>query len=86
MHCVLCAKHRNHRILDLRAFRRLVERGLIPPEEFITIETGKQEVVTRHFKNSVNVRAFYEGKTQYKVRRVVANFWCSSSENAELLL
>lgn len=64
--------HRNHRILDLRAFRRLVERGLIPPEEFITIETGKQEVVTRHFKNSVNVRAFYEGKTQYKVRCVVA--------------
>ncbi len=46
-----------------------MERGLIPPEEFITIETGQQQIVTRHFRNKANVRSFYEGKTQYKVKR-----------------
>ena len=54
-------------MLDLHAFRTLVERGLIPPEEFITIETGQQQVVTKHFHNAANVHAFYKGKTQYKV-------------------
>ena len=55
-------------MIDLRAFRRLVDRGLISAEDFITIETGQQQVVTRHFKNTANVRAFYEDKTRYKVR------------------
>ena len=59
---------RNHRIIDLRAFRGLVDRGLISAEDFITIETGQQQVVTKHFKNAAVVNKFYEDKTQYKVR------------------
>lgn len=55
-------------MIDLRAFRGLVDRGLISAEDFITIETGQQQVVTRHFKNAANVHAFYEDKTRYKVR------------------
>ena len=58
---------RNHRILDLRAFRGLVERGLIPPEEFVTIGTQKQQAVTTRFKHSADVKKFYEGKMGYKV-------------------
>lgn len=55
-----------------------MERGLVPPEEFITIETGRQEVVTKHFKNPASVRAFYEGKTQYKVsKQASALFFCN---------
>eukprot|EP00903_Cladosiphon_okamuranus_P019123 g17595.t1 len=63
----LSAMCMNHRILDLRAFRGLVERGLIPPEEFITIETWKQQGVTTKFKHSADVKEFYEGKMGYKV-------------------
>lgn len=55
-------------MIDLRAFRGLVERGLIAAEDFITIETGQQQVVTRHFKNAANVRNFYEDKNRFKVR------------------
>lgn len=55
-------------MLDLRAFRGMVERGLILADDFITIETGQVQVVTRHFKNAANVRNFYKDKTHYKVR------------------
>lgn len=55
-------------MIDLRAFRGLVDRGLISAEDFVTIETGQQQVVTRHFKNAPVVRKFYEDKTRYKVR------------------
>ena len=64
---------RNHRILDLRAFRGLVERGLIPPEEFITIGTQKQQAVTTRFKHSDDVKRFYDGKMGYKV--AVSHVW-----------
>eukprot|EP00752_Nemacystus_decipiens_P002967 g2756.t1 len=63
----LSAMCMNHRMIDLRAFRRLVERGLISAEDFITIETGQQQVVTKHFRNAANVHKFYEDKTRYKV-------------------
>lgn len=55
-------------MLDLRAFRGLVERGLITADDFVTIETGQQQVVTRHFRNAANVRNFYEDKTRHKVK------------------
>eukprot|EP00752_Nemacystus_decipiens_P011546 g10252.t1 len=63
----LSAMCMNHRILDLRAFRALVERGVIPPEEFITIGTQKQQAVTTRFKHSADVESFYMGKMGYKV-------------------
>lgn len=83
-----CMQHtnafRNHRMLDLRAFRGLVERGLIPAEDFITIETGQQQVVTRHFRNAINVRNFYEDKSQYKVRALMHSLYRWSRVYVEL--
>ncbi|CAM9450103.1 unnamed protein product [Pylaiella littoralis] len=63
----LSAMCMNHRILDLRAFRGLVERGLVLPEDFVTIETGKQEITTKRFKHAKDVRKFYKDKIQYGV-------------------
>lgn len=45
-----------------------METGQILPEDFVTIETGKQDMVTKHFKHAENVHKFYKGKTHYKVR------------------
>ena len=61
---------RTHRILDIRYFRRLVEKGSLTADDFVTINTHKMQRTTRHFRRRNDVLDFFRAQLQYKARRL----------------
>lgn len=58
---------RNHRILDLGAFRALVERQLIAADDFVTIDTSKRSTTTAHFTDVTRVQRYYKEHSKHNV-------------------
>lgn len=67
--------NRNHRILDLRSFRTIIERGLVLAEDFVTIQTGQQGITTHHFKHAKDVHKYYKERVKYKVGHAFGFLW-----------
>ncbi|CAM9316179.1 unnamed protein product [Ascophyllum nodosum] len=80
----LLAMCMTHRILDIRAFRRLVETGSLAADDFVTIETHQQPITTHHFRHRDNVLKYFEDKLHYKVI-VMEGTWKSTIHRRNLM-
>ncbi|CAM9316031.1 unnamed protein product, partial [Ascophyllum nodosum] len=80
----LLAMCMTHRILDIRAFRRLVETGVLTADDFVTIETHKQAITTHHFRHRDNVLKYFEDELHYKVI-VMEGTWKSTIHRRNLM-
>lgn len=65
---------RYHRILDLERFRTMVADGLIAPESFVSLHTGKVMSTTSSLRISSDVEKYFERYLDHKVRPCVCRF------------
>lgn len=68
-----CLVTRYHRILDLRAFRHMVSKGVIPADQFINIQSEQHEMIMGHIRDETQLIEYfkeYEGSQASKIRRI----------------